>query len=201
MPVFQQKNVSDQTKVGIWHITESIKELTELYQNIYSKPIIQSKSETRVKQWISTRLLLKIFFNDVDINYDQLGKPTLSNGWNISISHSGDYVAISINQKENCGIDIEQISSKVERIKHKFLNDSDLRNVLSIKHLTLFWASKEALYKYYGKKEVLFIEHLFIESFSPSSNSFYGIIKLNDFEVKLKMKWEIIEDYILVYTL
>lgn len=60
-------------------------------------------------------------------------------------------------------------------------------------------SAKEALYKHYGKKEVLFIENLFIENFSLSSNSFTGIIKMPDFETELKMEWEKINDYILVY--
>ncbi len=200
MPVFQQKTSSNQTIIGIWHITESLNLLEELFREISNKPIIETKSEARVKQWIATRLLVNSIIKDVEIEYNSLGKPTLSNGWNISISHSEDFVAVSINQTQDSGIDVEKVSSKVERIKHKFLSEEDLQKVKSLDELTLFWSAKEALYKYYGKKEVLFIENLFIENFSLSSNSFTGIIKMPDFETELKMEWEKINDYILVYT-
>lgn len=212
MPLFHQKNIANNIKVGVWHITENqddlIKQSSLLNIDLTKLPV--TKSESRIKQWIATRLLVNHFFKDIEISYNELGKPFLSNNWNISISHSGDYVAIILNEKENCGIDIEKISSKVERIKHKFLNEDDLKIITSHEHLTLYWGAKEALYKYYGKKEVLFIENLFIEDFSKNSTIFYGIISFNhppnlpqgrSFYSKIKMEWEKIEDYILVYTI
>lgn len=201
MPVFSHKTTSNDTIISVWHITESLQELIEKYQALNLDPIILTNSETRTKQWIATRLLLNSIKKGVEIVYDKKGKPSISNGWNISISHSSEFVAISIHQTNNCGIDIEKITPKVERIKHKFLNPTDLLNVTEIRELLIYWCAKEALYKYYGKKEVLFIENLFIESFTTNSNTFTGIIKMPDFETSLQMEWEIIEDYIIVYTL
>jgi phosphopantetheinyl transferase len=203
MPLFQQKNIANNIKVGVWHITENQEDLINqaAFLNIDLGKIPETKSDSRIKQWVSTRLLLNHFFNNVEIVYDKLGKPSLSNHWNISISHSGEYVAIIINEKENCGIDIEKISTKVERIKHKFLNDDDLQNITSHEHLTLYWGAKEALYKYYGKKEVLFIENLFIKGVSEQENSFTGIIDMPNLKTEIKMEWEKIDDYVLVYTL
>ena len=128
MPVHQYKNVTKNVKLGIWFINESSEKLIELAQEkgIKLNDLPQVKNKNRVKQWLVTRLLLNHFFSDTSIIYDEKGKPFLSNGWNISISHSGDYVAIIINETENCGIDIEKVSNKVERIKHKFLNETDL---------------------------------------------------------------------------
>ena len=203
MPIYQHKIINKNVKLGIWFINEPIQQLTKLAEekkvNLTNLP--QVKNESRVKQWLATRLLLNYFFADVTIVYDEKGKPYLNNGWNISISHSGDYVAIILNKNGHCGIDIEKISSKVERIKHKFLNTTDLNNIKTEQDITIFWGAKEALYKYYGKKEVLFIENLFIENFSPSKNSFIGIINMPNLNIKLNIEWEKVEDYILVYTL
>ena len=145
--------------------------------------------------------MLNEFFKGVKIIYDALGKPSLDNGWKISISHSNDFVAIIMNEYENCGIDIEKVTPKIERIKHKFLNPIDLKNIVSLDYLILYWGAKEALYKYYGKKEVLFIENLFINNFDKGISSFSGEIKMPDFQKEIPMKWEKIEDFILVYTL
>lgn len=203
MPIHQHKNIQNHVKLGIWKVNETLDDLTKLAQEkgINLNNIPKSKNESRVKQWLATRLLLHHFLPDTHINYNEKRKPFLSNGWNISISHSGDFVAIIINEKENCGIDIEKISNKVEKIKHKFLNETDLKNITSEQDLTLYWGAKEALYKYYGKKEVLFIENLFIEDFSPTKNIFNGIIDMPDLKTKLNMAWEKIEDCILVYTI
>lgn len=203
MPLFQQKNIAHNIKVGVWHITENQEEIINKASvlGIKLNTIPKTNSENRIKQWVATRLLVNQFFSDVEIVYDEFGKPSLSNHWNISISHSGEFVAIILNEKENCGIDIEKISSKVERIKHKFLNEDDLKIITTHEHLTLFWGAKEALYKYYGKKEVLFIENLFIKDFTDQKNSLKGVISMPDFKVEIKMEWEKIGDYLLVYTL
>jgi phosphopantetheinyl transferase len=195
--------MSSSIKIGLWKITETEEELFKMLLKTGFDPstTYQTKNKQRLKQWIATRLLLNSFFDEAKIIYDDLGKPHLDNDWRISISHSNEFVAIILNNNDNCGIDIEKISDKVARIKHKFLNHLDLKTVIPNKHLTLYWGAKEALYKYYGKKEVLFIENLFIEDFSESSKSFSGRIDMPKFKKTLPMEYEIIEDYILTYTL
>jgi 4'-phosphopantetheinyl transferase len=203
MPIYQINNVSDSLKLGVWKITETEDELLKMFINLgFDKSnIYPTKNKQRLKQWLATRVLLAEFFNNTIINYDSLGKPHLDNGWFISISHSNEFVALNLNKKSHCGIDIERISPKVERIKHKFLNPSDLKKVNSLEHLTLYWGAKEALYKYYGKKEVLFIENLFIEEFSEESFSFKGKINMPNLKITLPLKYQLIEGYILTYTL
>lgn len=203
MPIYQSNNVSETIKVGIWKITETEEELLKnlIDKGFDQSTIYQTKNDQRLKQWLATRLLLNSFFSEAKIIYDDLGKPYLDNNWKISISHSNEFVAIIINKNENCGIDIEKISDKVGRIKHKFLNDVDLKNITSNEHLTLYWGAKEALYKYYGKKEVLFIENLFIKDFSINKTSFLGEIKMPLFQKVIPLEFKKIEEFILVYSL
>jgi 4'-phosphopantetheinyl transferase len=203
MPIYQTNNVSTSIKIGVWKVTETEEELLNslLILGFDESKIYQTKNKQRLKQWLATRLLLASFFSDAKIIYDDLGKPHLDNDWKISISHSNEFVAIILNNNDTCGIDIEKISEKVARIKHKFLNPSDLKTVITNKHLTLYWGAKEALYKCYGKKEVLFIENLFIEDFSENSKSFNGRIDMPELKKTLPMEYKIIEDYILTYTL
>jgi 4'-phosphopantetheinyl transferase len=203
MPIYQTNNVSENIKVGVWKITESVEDLLSrlLEKGFDESTTYQTKNQQRLKQWLATRLLLNNYFDDASIIYNELGKPSIDNGWNISISHSNEFVAIILNKKEACGIDIEKMTPKIERIKNKFLSDYDLKTRTSLEHLTLYWGAKEALYKLYGKKEVLFIEHLFIEDFSNEINSFNGRIEILDFKKKVPMQYEIIEGYILTYTL
>jgi len=203
MPIYQTNNVSETIKVAVWKITETEAELLNkmMLLGFEQGSIYQTKNKQRLKQWIATRLLLNTFFKTVKIVYDDFGKPILDNGWKISISHSNDFVAIILNKNEDCGIDIEKVTSKIERIKHKFLNTTDLKNVIALEHLIVYWGAKEALYKYYGKKEVLFIENLYINNFNKNENSFSGEIKMSDFQREVPMAWEKIEDFVMVYTL
>ena len=203
MPIYQIKNESENLKIGIWRITESEDDLTQMLikkdVSIHNKP--NSPIKSRIIQWLATRVLLSEFFNKVAINYDEYGKPNLDNDWFISISHTTEFVAIILKKDGGCGIDIEKISDKVERIKHKFLNASDLQTVISPEDLCVYWGAKEALYKYYGKKEVLFIENLFIENFRENNTYFNGRIDLPNFKIEIPMVYEKIEDTMLVYTL
>lgn len=201
MPVSQQKKINKTTFLAVWKITETADELLIALRNKgFNDEVVETKNEQRLKQWLATRLLVNFFFEDALIVYDELGKPYLDNKWHISISHSNEYVAVILNKNENCGIDIEKISSKVDRIKDKFLNDVDLINVTSEQDLTIYWGAKEALYKYYGKKEVLFIENLFLENFSKFKNEFIGRIDMPNFNKRIPMVWERIDDFMLVYT-
>jgi len=203
MPVYQIKNISESIKVGVWKIEESENALRELVSDkVLGKSIApQTNNEIKLKQWLATRCLLSSFFKDAEIVYDSFGKPSLDNGWFISISHSNEYVTIIVNKKNDCGIDIEKVSSKVERIKHKFLSENDLKVVKTKEELTLYWGAKEALYKCYGKKEVLFIENLFIEGYCLGSKLFNGRIDMPNFKKEIPMRWDKIDDYVLVFTL
>lgn len=203
MPIYQKKNITESIKVAIWKTDETELELIDLLTkrgiSTEGKPNISNP--LKIKHWLATRLLVNEFFDDVTIIYNALGKPILSNNWFISISHSNEFAAIIVNKKTECGIDIEKISPKVDRIKHKFLNSSDLINITTLEELTLYWGAKEALYKYYGKKEVLFIEHLFINDFSINNTNFIGKINMPNFKVEVPMTWEKLEDFMLVYTM
>lgn len=201
MPKLQKKKYSKQLQIAIWHISETVDELLELFVNkgFDAKKIIETKSETRLKQWLAVRLLLHDFYPNEAINYNESGKPFLTNGVEISISHAGGYAVIAFNTEKKCGIDIEKISKKVEKIKHKFLNNNELKLVNSLEDLTLFWCAKEALYKLYGEKELIFNEQLLLEI--ASANVLKGTIKVEDKKEHHQLVTEKIDDYLLVYTI
>lgn len=205
MPVLQLKKISDHGKIGIWNIIEEKDELIRLLleKGFDVLDIPESKNESHIKQWLAVRLLCYEFFNDYKIRYTDKGKPFLNNEWEISISHSGNYAAIIINQFP-CGIDIEKISPKVDKIKHKFLNQTELDFIESstdqFKLLTMFWSAKETLYKLYGEKELIFKDHLLIH-LSNQKNHLKGMITTNEINQSYDMKVDFFNDYLLVYTI
>ncbi|MCB0401279.1 MAG: 4'-phosphopantetheinyl transferase superfamily protein [Flavobacteriales bacterium] len=201
MPFYHQKNISDRHRLALWKITESKDILLELANQLpYNLNLPEVNSESRIKQWLATRLLLQQLLPGEQITYTEKGKPLLSNGKHISISHTTEFAAVLVSDHA-CGIDIEKQDQKIERVKHKFLSTEDIEKLQTTEELTVYWSAKEALYKYYGEKEVLFIEHLFVDQFSTESPSFKGKINLAGFTAEIAMKWERIDDSILVYTL
>ena len=203
MPVYRIKNISTTTQLGIWEITESTNELIKSLKKkgFDTSNIPTTRNKQRIKQWLATRLLCFHFFEDFTIHYDESGKPHLTNNQFISISHSRQFVVVMINEETTCGVDIEILSPKVDRIKHKFLSSSEIEMAKSNETLLIFWGAKEALYKMYGKKQIIFNEQLFLSKFDAEKNHFSGEIKTETAHHTVDLVYEKIEDFILVYTL
>ena len=156
--------------------------------------------ESKGKSYLINYLLDK----EVEIDYDEKGKPFLTNNVkHISISHSHDKLAIIVNEQESTGIDIELIRDKVLKIKHKFLTESELTDANdNVEKLLIYWAAKETLYKIYGLKEIDFIEHLFVKPFTKHNlGTIIGVINLPNFTESFYLNYQILDDYILVYAL
>jgi phosphopantetheinyl transferase len=157
----------------------------------------------RKKEWLSVRYLLnKACKTDVTIQYNNDGKPSLSNGKNISISHSGNYVGIIISENKDIGLDIEKISNKLEKIKHKYLNNFELdiveNSVNRTETLAIFWCAKEAMYKLYAKKNLIFDGQLLIKKIDFVNQKIFADIKA-DTNKKLELSFKKINDYYLVW--
>lgn len=149
-------------------------------------------------------LLEKLFNHPVELCYTDEGKPYLNNkSCHISITHSHDKLAIVVNENSEVGVDIELIRDKVLKIKHKFLSETELNNCKDdVQKLITYWACKEAMYKYYSKKEVDFIEHLYVYPIVEKDKGIaIGEIKIGNFNKKLNLHYEKTDEYMLVYTL
>ena len=123
MPVIDDLNLSPKTRVVIWEINESIQDLKSkvVLSEDSLKLLNQKKSEIHKKQFLAIRNIFKFLcIDNKDVEYDKAGKPIFSQNKKLSISHSGKYAAV-ITSNYNVGIDIEKISDKAIKIKHKFL--------------------------------------------------------------------------------
>ena len=154
--------------LGIWQIKENLDEAIK----VYNKPIpVEFKSEKRQLEYILTRLLLQQIDENLRISYNQFGAPTLNCKKNISISHSSDFIAIIISEKK-VAIDIEKISNKPLKIKHKFISNND--NILDNKmEATLAWSAKEAVYKLHQKGEIDFKKDIIIQKIDTSKKQIH----------------------------
>jgi phosphopantetheinyl transferase len=172
MPIFFQHMIDADTRFGIWKIEE-----TEQFflSNVPIQPQV-SHPHKRL-QHLAGRLLLRFLFPGFPFELIRIAdtrKPFLANEeFHFSISHCGDYAAAIVSKSKRVGIDIEIPSPKVERIKNKFLSQSELNQLnstlptpdsrlptLDSQLLTLLWSAKEAVFKWYGDGGVDFSEHI-----------------------------------------
>ena len=178
--------------IAIWEITETLEELLQLSHVISTADF---NTEKRKKEWLASRLLLNEINPNYSISYNTFGAPELSNGSNISISHSKGLVAIIISQQQ-VGIDIEEISEKALRVSSKFVSTNNL-NALTAEKATLIWCCKEAVFKWHQKGNVDFINDINLNQFELKEK---GEIECYFHEEILILKYHKINTHYLVYV-
>ncbi|TCI90156.1 4'-phosphopantetheinyl transferase family protein [Tenacibaculum sp. M341] len=183
MPLYKTLTVNKNTKVLIWKIEESLEHLLEgvrLSENSLER-VNSMRSDLHQRGFLSVRHLLKeAGYSDFDLIYDEFGKPHLKDGNFISITHSFIFSGLIISSDKEVGIDIEKRRDKILKIAHKFTPIEEYKSIANhdalVSKLTIVWGAKESLYKIYGKKKLLFLDHIYIDDFSFETNKTTGKI-------------------------
>lgn len=171
MPLYKTLTPNSQTTVKIWKITESFEDLMGpiTLRTECMNRLLGMRSELHQRGFLSVRHLLAEFgYTDEDLVYDENGKPHLTDGKNISITHSFMFSAIIVSDDE-VGIDIEKQREKIKIIAHKFVDyefdylDKEAEDY--IQKLTVIWGIKESLYKLFATPGMLFREHFLVIPF------------------------------------
>jgi len=207
MPLYKNIRVNENTEVLIWKITE---ELEDIMKGVSLQPsslerMESMKSELHKKGFASIRQLLKERgYTDADMWYDNNGKPYLSDGTYISITHSFEFTGIILSKNARVGIDIEKQRDKILRIAHKFTPIEEYRTIANhdalIRKLTIVWGGKESLYKIYGKKKLLFLHNIYIEDFKFDSYQTTGEIRYHGKTSKFEVQFLEFENFTCVYA-
>ncbi|MBR6864592.1 MAG: 4'-phosphopantetheinyl transferase superfamily protein [Bacteroidales bacterium] len=174
MGVYLKKKLDNEAEIGVWQITETEEELTELSSTPSDEmeEISFIRSESLRKQRLAVRALLNTMFDEkVYLSHHDNGKPYLENNpVNISITHTEKYVAVILHEEENVGIDIESLDRDFSAVEKKALSEDeidDLEDEKRNEQLAIYWCAKEAVYKLLSRYNVDFAEQIEIERFRP----------------------------------
>ncbi|MEH6408642.1 MAG: 4'-phosphopantetheinyl transferase superfamily protein, partial [Leeuwenhoekiella sp.] len=158
--------------VYIWKIDESLEALSQgvLLTSHCSKRILSMKSQLHQRGFMSIRHLMhEAGYVDHDLYYDDFGKPHLKDDKHISITHSYEFTAIIVSDKE-VGIDIEKQRDKILKIAPKFTPIREYRTLANddavMRKLTIVWGAKESLYKLYGVQGISFLQNINVTDFA-----------------------------------
>ncbi|MBN9385382.1 MAG: 4'-phosphopantetheinyl transferase superfamily protein [Chitinophagaceae bacterium] len=178
MPLFYQHNINEDTKLGIWHIEEP--------ESFFLEKVPLKRDVThpfKRRQHLAGRYLLSFLFEDFpleEILVADTRQPFLaSEKYHFSISHCGEYAAAIVSGASRVGVDIERITPRIEAVAQKFLTEDEahyfndeyalfleqwgLRGRMHQEFLTLIWSAKEAIFKWYGRGEMDFKQHMQLE--------------------------------------
>ncbi len=187
MPIVYQHSINDDVKLAVWEITEPESFFLERV------PLKKEVSHPHKRlQHLAGRYLLPALYPDFPLQAILVAdtrKPFLKNEqYHFSISHCGNYAAAIVSATKRVGVDIEEITSRIERVQHKFVTprewDLTLENrdifappylkkvsprlrannpglgIVNAELLTLLWSAKEAIFKWYGSGQLDFRTHM-----------------------------------------
>ncbi len=199
MPLFYQQDINESTRLGVWQIKED--------ESFFSKSVSLQREITHPHkrlQHLAGRYLLKYLFDDFPYELIRIAdtrKPFLHNEqYHFSISHSGDFAAAVVSNDQRVGVDVENRSSKVMKVLHKFLHESersfvqDNSSYLPYLRETLLWSVKETVFKWHGNGGVDFSEHILVKSFECNDHGKIDCLYQNEFTAALEVGYRIIDD-------
>ncbi|MBJ7429629.1 MAG: 4'-phosphopantetheinyl transferase superfamily protein [Bacteroidia bacterium] len=206
MPIISIQNISSDIILGIWKITETKNDLINMLGNQLIDPSKPTNPAENVGlHWYASRILLQNLFDadKIEIHKNEANKPTLfidNEKYFISISHSYEYVGIMFSRTHEIGLDIEKIDERINRVSRKFLNENEQLFADSKLSKTLIWSAKESVYKWYGKKEIDFKEHMQANPFIAEEKGIFNFkLSKNEFEKEIDIHYYLIDNYVITY--
>ena len=205
MPVSKIESLGENRAWGLWNINETELDLSFLSFETCPEDVVHVHKRL---EWLAGRALIRALVEHLDLPYsgirkDEFGKPYLKTlPHYISLSHSYPYVAAQIDQFQSVGIDVEQPKEKLRQIGPRVFSPdefSDAKGILA--KLCVYWCAKEALYKIYGKRNLLFSDNLRVLPFELSDTGLLnGKILIPENETTVQLQYLVTNDYVLVYT-
>ena len=179
--IYQKFHNSD-ASILIWEITESEDDLKKLLSNFswYEPEFFALKTNKRRLEFLAARVALNLLSDTIiNVAYTSEGKPFCDGtDLQISISHSGNLIAVMTHPTHHVGIDIEVPTDRFLKLYQRFLNKNEQEALFDAGDLRkgqLAWSAKEALYKIIGNEAVNFDKQLEIADFELcNSGSFVG---------------------------
>lgn len=207
--LLSQQTVEREAILALWEITESVDDLLDLLDldPFIIEQVFSFTSEKRQLEYLAVRAMLKTVLGEKKvIAYELNGKPYLcDHSYQISITHTGKYVAILLHPTCRLGVDVERMSDKLVRVQSKFLSEQERHSVDSVSpkiHLALLWSAKETLYKMMQQTEVDFIKHLAIKPFQPYQK---GVMEATECRTAaaetFELSYQIFPEFVLVWAL
>lgn len=196
--------ISSTSCLGIWHLEETVEELyAQLDNKLWIAASYNNPFEHRKRIMLATRLLLKkMLGEEKGICYYLSGRPYVGDlSHQISVSHTGSYIAIITDKKQRVGIDIEQYTEKVMRVRHRFVAQEEyIDENRKQEHLLIHWSAKEALFKILDPCSIDFVKHIRVKPFQPKDKGIIEIKEtLTENEKVYEAQYLLTNEFVMVY--
>jgi len=197
MPLIEDRMVGN-NRLGLWKIDGSEVHFEADFPDVAAVLSVRHP-RTQLQRYASRLLIHKMLGELPKVWKNDHGKPHLRGlDTEISISHTEGYAAIMLG-KGKLGVDVQHYKPNVMKVRDRFLDERELEMAQDIETTTLFWAAKEAVYKYNALPGLDFRDPITIHSIKPeilpSSFVYEGA------ETKLDLGWKKLDGAMLVWTI
>lgn len=211
MSLHSLKSIDKVSSIAIWEISESLEELQifDVPPTDYAFLRTITHPQKQLESF-AARLAVQCILNQWQSSYQGLKKneynvPILIDlPYKVSISHTTSFAVAIIHQRLQIGIDIEPIREKVRNIASKFLSITEQAFCgQDLERLTLYWAGKEAIYKYYGRRGLTFNrDMLCMPTEIGREGFFYGFLfPQTPQQQQLKLNYQKFENHFMVWAI
>lgn len=191
----------------IWQIDESLVELQAMLSSeiLTDAELAETRHPQKQLEFFASRIAIKALADQLEIvclgiKKDEYGKPYMvGNNWQMSLTHSQQFIAVAMHPYKPIGIDLEKPSEKMWKILPRLFSQTEIERVgNNLDKLSIYWSAKEALYKLYGKRKVDFRENLLLQE---ENETLIGYIDMPDYKHKHEVWVEEIGNYFLTIAL
>ncbi|MFZ9980805.1 MAG: 4'-phosphopantetheinyl transferase family protein [Cyclobacteriaceae bacterium] len=197
MPLHQIRQISPGSVLAVWKVEEEAGVFEAALPQADQCPEQINFMRKRL-EWLGGRFLINYLFTGEGLHYQGLakeesGKPfPIGLDYQISLSHSFPFIAAQIHPTMPVGIDLEILRPRMAQVIPRVLSPEEQTDAGNDPlKLGVYWSAKEALYKIYGKRNLIFSRHLLVEPFILSES---GI--LNCSIIFRDQQWNVQLDYI-----
>ena len=166
MPLIFNTQIQKDISVAVWQIAETEKFFNN-FLNLLPDDELRIKNcklqQVRLQKLACRAALAELLGNnEIEITYSETGQPQLKN-YCISFSHTKTSVAVVLS-KTPVGIDIEELTPRIVPLYLRFMSEQEIAvcDIHNLKDLYYYWCAKEAMYKWFAKGNLDFIDDLFV---------------------------------------
>lgn len=201
MPLKSVENIAPDVYLGMWNITESIDGFLLCCGNaaVLETLIAGYTSEQRRREVLAVRMLLdEMIGTDVALRHEESGRPILSNGMNVGISHTKGFASVIVSPGRKVAVDVEYMSERVRKVAAKMLRTDESADTLL--GLLLHWCAKETLYKLYSDERLALKD---MQVLSVEGDNTRGIVKAKNVKRSetLDVFYRVFDNKVLTYAI
>ncbi len=207
--LLRKEHIDGDGLIGIGKITDNhqalLRSLPQTQQRAAEEYVSKMRSERRVIEWLTTRVLLfELLGEEKIIDNRPDGRPFLKDGsYKISISHTKEYAAVLLHKQYSVGIDVETISERVKKLADKFISENEYIDLSQqVIHQLLHWSAKETMFKMMEESEIDFKEHLHVHPFRPGEKGVFQASESKTLRQKtFQIHYEVLPDAVLTWAM